>query len=270
MPAKAGPSRFPRTVTPLSLVASLITGVFGATWVFTRAGGVWTEQGKLVGSGAAGNAQQGISVSLSADGNTALIGGNSDNAYFGATWVFNRSGGVWTQQGAKLVGSGVVANPDSNQGASVRLSADGNTALIGGLGDNFFAEATWVFTRNSGVWTQQGDKLVGTGAAGNAFQGYSVALSADGNTAVIGGREDNGGAGAAWVFTRAGGVWTQQGSKLVGSGAVGNANQGWSVAIAGDSSTFMLGGLNDNAGAGAAWVFFSRRHRHCRCPRRRT
>jgi hypothetical protein len=36
-------------------------------------------------------------------------------------------------------------------------------------------------------FTQQGPKLVGTGASGNAFQGSSVALSADGNTATLGG-----------------------------------------------------------------------------------
>ena len=72
-------------------------------------------------------------------------------------------------------------------------------------------------------FTQQGPKLVGTGAVGTAEQGYSVALSADGNTAIVGGPDDNSDTGAAWVYTRSGGVWTQQGSKLVGTGAVGAA-----------------------------------------------
>src|ERR1700756_1245095 len=76
-----------------------------------------------------------------------------------------------------------------------------------------------------------GTKLVGSGAVGNAQQGQSVALSADGNTAIIGGNSDNSNAGAAWVFTRDGGVWSQQGNKLVGTGAVGTAQQGWSVAL---------------------------------------
>jgi hypothetical protein len=74
-----------------------------------------------------------------------------------------------------------------------------------------------VFTRSGGVWTQQGDKLVGTGSIGFAFQGVSVSLSGDGNTALLGGNNDNGAAGAAWVFTRTGGVWSQQGAKLVGA-----------------------------------------------------
>jgi uncharacterized protein (TIGR03437 family) len=50
------------------------------------------------------------------------------------------------------------------------------------------------------VWSQKGCKLVGTGAVGDASQGISVALSADGNTAIVGGPNDNGVAGAAWAF----------------------------------------------------------------------
>lgn len=64
---------------------------------------------------------------------------------------------------------------------------------------------------------------------GAASQGYSVALSADGNTAIVGGNDDNSQLGAAWVFTRTGGVWAQQGPKLVGTGAVGPAEPEASV-----------------------------------------
>ena len=54
----------------------------------------------------------------------------------------------------------------------------------------------------AGVWKQQGSELVGTGAAGSANQGYSVALSANGNTAIEGGNSDNSATGAAWVFVQ--------------------------------------------------------------------
>jgi hypothetical protein len=102
---------------------------------------------------------------------------------------------------------------------------------------------------------QQGAKLVGTGAVGAALDGYSVAVSADGNTAVVGGAADDGGAGAAWVYTRSGGVWTQQGAKLVGTGAVGSAIQGSSVAVSADGNTAVVGGAADDGDAGATWVF---------------
>jgi hypothetical protein len=229
-------------------------GEVGASWVWTRNGGLWTQQGpKLVGSGAVGQSRQGFSVSLSADGNTAIVGGKDDNGEAGAAWVWIRSGAVWTQQGPKLVGSGAVGN--AQQGRSVSLSADGNTAIVGGYQDNGGAGAAWVWIRNGGVWTQQGPKLIGSGAVGNAQQGRSVSLSADGNTAIVGGFTDNSNAGAAWVFTRSSGVWTQQGLKLIGSGAVGGAQQGSSVSLSADGNTAMIGGLADDSNAGAAWVF---------------
>ena len=103
-------------------------------------------------------------------------------------------------------------------------------------------------------WTPQGNKLVGVGAVGTANQGVSVALSADGNTALVGGPGD-GDVGAVWVFTRSNSVWTQQGNQLIGTGAVGVAEQGWSVALSADGNTAVAGGLSDNGGDGAAWVF---------------
>ena len=251
---------------------------------------------KPVSTDAAGNANQGMSVALSADGNTAIVGGPGPNnadrdrspsigpagaAWIftrrgacghsravnwlarpthleggcglkvplwrcpltatpplsaaratirttGATWVFVRSGGVWSQQGAKLVGTGPHRASESGiplgQGMSVALSADGDTAIVGG----WRAEGSWVFTRRGGIWSQQGKQLIGSGAVGSARQGMSVALSADGNTAIVGGWSDHDRTGAAWVFTRSSGIWSQQGKKLVGSGAVGGARQGMS------------------------------------------
>ncbi len=231
----------------------------GAAWVFTRSGGVWTQQGsKLVGTGEVGTfgANQGFSVALSADGDTAIVGGYLDNFYIGAAWVFTRSGRVWTQQGSKLVGTGVVGKY-SSQGDSVALSADGNTAIVGGWRDNTNAGAAWVFTRSGTTWSQQ-QKLVGTGAVNKPYsaqQGNSVALSGDGNAAIVGGPNDNVATGAAWVFTRSGSTWTQQGSKLVGTGAAGDASQGYSVALSADGNTAIVGGVRDNTNAGAAWVF---------------
>lgn len=230
----------------------------GAAWVFTRQGGAWTQQGsKLIGTGAVGIAREGTSVALSGDGNTALIGGSGDNGNLGAAWVFTRTNGTWTQQGSKLVGVG-TQGPSVFWGNSVALSQDGNTALFGGSGDNADFGGVWVLTRDaSGQWNQQGVKLVGTGAVGSAHQGYRVALSGDGNTAVWGGYADNNDAGAMWVFTRRGGVWTQQGNKVVGAGAVGSATQGASVALSADGTTAAAGGFFDNGGDGDVWVWTS-------------
>ena len=173
---------------------------------------------KLIGEGSVGRTFRGIAVALSGDGNTAIMGGPSDNSGVGAAWVFTRRGSAWIQQGSKLVGTGGLK--PAQQGYAVALSADGNTAILGG-----FREA-WVFTRSGGIW------------------------SGDGNTALIGGFADDSLNGAAWIFTRKDSVWAQQGSKLVGSGAVGRiVHQGHSVALSADGSTAIVGGVRD------AWVF---------------
>ena len=126
-------------------------------------------------------------MALSSDGNTALIGGPSDNGEVGAAWVFTRSGSTWTQQGAKLTGAG-KRSARRPFGRSVALSADGNTALIGRpQATTAQVGAAWVFTRSGSTWTQQGAKLTGGGESRAGDFGYSVALSADGNTALIGG-----------------------------------------------------------------------------------
>jgi len=77
---------------------------------------------------------QGTSLALSSDGDTLAVGGFYDNVSgtgtgIGATWIFTRSGGVWTQQGTKLVGTGYTGTV---QGTWVSLSSDGNTLAVGG------------------------------------------------------------------------------------------------------------------------------------------
>ena len=252
-PRKASLSRCQPTATPPLWAGSQDNLKAGAAWVFTRSGDVWTQRGsKLVGTGAVGNAYQGVSVALSADGNTAIVGGSGDNSDAGAAWVYTRSGDIWIQQGSKLIGTGAVGK--AGQGYSVALSADGNTAIVGGLGDNANTGAAWVYGRSGAAWSQQGSKLVGSRAVGEAKQGYSVAMSADGNTAVVGGLGDNSYSGAAWAYSRSGATWSQQGDKLVGVGAIGHAEQGFSAALSADGNTAIVGGIADKVVTGAAWV----------------
>jgi hypothetical protein len=209
---------------------------------------------KLVGAGKRGTAEFGTSVALSADGDTALIGGPSDHNNVGAAWVFTRSGSTWAQQGKKLTGKGESGGGQFGQ--SVALSADGNTALIGGPScEQCGRGAAWVFVRSGSIWNQQGRDLTGRGGTPIANFGVSVALSADGNTALIGGVDNNGDVGAAWVFTRSDSRWTQQGKKLTGSGEAGAGDFAYSVALSADGDTALIGGPSDHNNVGAAWVF---------------
>ena len=235
-------------------------GQKGAAFVFTRSGTTWSPQGaKLVGVGEEGEGQFGFSAALSADGNTALIGGPHDEAgkvaMVGAAWAFTRSGGTWAAQGGPLVGTG--AEGAGELGSAVALSADGDTALAGAPGDGS-AGATFVFARTVSAWAQQGAKLTPSDASGAAGFGGGVALSADGTTALIGGPVDKPGKepeGAAWEFIRSGGNWSQQGTKLKGSGQVGEGEFGIGVALSADADTAVIGAPLDNGDIGAAFAF---------------
>jgi hypothetical protein len=312
---------------------------------------------------------QGVSVALSADGNTALVGLSGDNTFIGAAWVFTRTNGVWSQQGNKLVGTGYDGGSGVRQGTSVALSADGTRrssaarlmtsssaprgssrgAAASGrsraasswarallrlvraarwlslpMGTRRSSAASWTIptaaprgpsraaaasgasraTSSSGRATSgsrteaarslsrptairrssvvprttrtvqwpschvglhaQRQRLEPAGRQARrerrsygSSQGSSVALSADGNTALIGGPIDNGELGATWVFTRSGSIWTQQGIKLLGTNPIqrDGVDQGASVALSADAKLALVGGPHDDNGAGAAWFF---------------
>ncbi len=217
--SRAFPSRFLQTATRQSRVARETTAGLarsGSLRGIERATGVskgisWSAPARSMLGDLAypfNGAQQGASVALSSDGNTAVEGGYNDNGGMGAVWVFTRdSNGNWSQQGSKLVGTGGIGTVVW-QGVAVSLSGDGNTALSGASSDDGgFTQsaggkgvgAFWAFTRDSdGNWTQLGNKLVGSGLTGPQYQGRAIAISADGNTALEGGN----GAQAVWPFAR--------------------------------------------------------------------
>jgi hypothetical protein len=244
------------------------SGNIGEVWAFTRTGSTWTHQGEsFTGSGETGESHFGYSVALSSNGTTALIGGYGDNSSTGAAWVFTRSGETWIQQGAKLTGAEEEGH--AKFGWSVSLSANGNTALIGGPGDEHGARvggeeigAAWVFARSGEKWTQQGAKLEGAGEFEEGGFGWSVALSGEGTTALIGapleetgGSAGDGEVGSAYVFTRSGETWTQQGGALTGSGEAGEGGLGTSVALSSNGSTALIGAPRDgNVGLSLEYI----------------
>ena len=235
---------------------------FGAAYVFTRTAGTWTQQQKLVVLDNNTDEFFGNSVALSSDGNTALIAAEGDDTSRGAAYIFTRSGGTWTEQ-QRLTAIG-RANSDFF-GWSVALSSDGLTALIGAIGEdtspNTNNGAAYVFTLTGGVWTQQQELLASDRSSFDNF-GISVALSADGLTAIIGASGETtsptSGQGAAYVFTRSAGTWTEQ-AKLLASDRATDDDFGHSVAISADGNTVIIGAYiedtSPNTNNGAAYIF---------------
>ncbi|MGH8126998.1 MAG: hypothetical protein ACRETC_01335, partial [Gammaproteobacteria bacterium] len=152
---------------------------------------------------------------LSADGTTALVGADDRNSDTGAAYVFTESGGVWSQQ-TELTDPGLGGDVF---GVSVALASVGTEALVGADGHDNGVGAAYVFTESGSAWSQQAELAASDGAADDFF-GTSVALSADGATALAGAYGRNSFTGAAYVFTGSGAppTVTGLGDIIVGEG----------------------------------------------------
>ena len=178
-------------------------------YVFTRSGSTWTEEVRLQPSTTTLGDNFGISISASSDGNTVISGASlyHTNAISdaGAAFIFTRSGSTWTEEAMIQASDQGVSY---QFGLAVSMSNDGNTVIVGAIFDddgtiaNEETGAAYIFTRDGSTWTEQSKLTASDAEKGDQF-GYSVAVSGDSLTAIIGTTmEDTGGvsAGAAYVF----------------------------------------------------------------------
>ncbi|MHC4976809.1 MAG: FG-GAP repeat protein, partial [Planctomycetota bacterium] len=229
----------------------------GSSYVFTRAGTMWTQQARLMDSDGGTNDFFGAGVAL--EGDTALIGASGDTDAGGigqgSAHVIERLGSVWVGPELKVFASDAAAGDRFGH----TLVLDGDTALIGAYFDDDAGAnsgSAYVFVRTGTTWLEQAKLVASDAAAGDNF-GVSVAL--DGDTALVGAHNDDdlGGAdqGSAYVFVRTGTTWTEQ-AKLTASDAFTSDNFGRSVAI--DNDTALVGSYFDTDGLsniGSAYVF---------------
>jgi hypothetical protein len=150
-------------------------------------------------------------------------------------------------------------------GNAVALADDGSMALVAAEEDEDpngeGAGSAYIFGRTDNGWSQGAKLAPEDGVSGDGF-GESVALAEDGSTALVGAEtaDDPNGeqTGAAYVFARDGNSWSQQ-AKLVANDGDDGDRFGFSVALAGDGSTALIGAEEDDEpngeAAGAAYVF---------------
>jgi hypothetical protein len=246
----------------------------GAVYVYARSGAGWAQQAYVKASNPGADDQFGYGVGLSADGNTLVVsapwedsgatgvnGNQDDNSVqnSGAVYVFSRTGSTWSQQ-AYLKASNTGEKDEGDQfGYSVAVSGDGNTLAVGAIGEDSAATgingnqkdnsaagsgAAYVFTRSGNTWSQQAYVKSST-AARNALFGYSLSLSANGDTLAAGAFDEDRGLGALYVFTRAGGAWSQQARVQAKEGDRGDSMGCW-VAISNDGNTIAAGALDED------------------------
>ena len=224
-----------------------------------------TEQSaKLIPADGDSGDNFGISVGVSGDGSTAIIGAirdeDSNGVEVGSAYVFSRPGGGWQIKLAATDGDNV-----DRFGSSVGVSDDGTTAIIGADFDEdpngTGAGSAYLFRRGDGSWQERAKLAASDGDSDDNF-GDSVGISGDGNTVVVGASQDedpNGtGAGSAYVFRRINGSW-QERAKLAASDGDSDDNFGSSISISGDGNTVVIGadfGRDIDAGeVGSVYVF---------------
>jgi hypothetical protein len=223
----------------------------GAAYIFTRSGDSWFQQAKIRASDKSQNGDFGKSVSISGDGNTAIVGSPGG---VGGAYIFTRSGEVWSEKKK-------ILNPNvrlEGFGFSVSISGDGKTAIVGVLGARQGGHAptgaVYIFIRSGDSWFEQGHfDGVAMGADANYHFGWSVSISGDGNTVIVGANDSRHSnqaeykevhgerpAGAAYIFDRHNSMWFFQ-AKIRASDKRNNDHFGYSVSISGDGKTAIVG-----------------------------
>lgn len=142
-------------------------------------------------------------------------------------------------------------------GTSIAFSADGNTMAVGAAYVNANIGKVYIYTRSGTSWSYE-STLTGTGYSGNPQFGFSLSLSSDGNTIAFSGYQNNSTNSAVWVFTRSGTTWTQQAGPITPTGLTGVYTGGWfgySLSLAGDGNTLVVGAPRDASGLGSVFVF---------------
>jgi hypothetical protein len=229
----------------------------GSAYVFVRGENSWIQQQKLTANDGSSDDFFGASVAISED--TLVVGAFLDSApaqRSGSAYVFVRNGVTWTQEQKLVAFDGAVGDWF---GYAVAIS--GETAVVGVYSDDDAGAesgSAYVFVRNGTVWTTQ-QKLTASDAATDDWFGYSVAI--DDDTLVVGAPFDEdtevSNSGSAYVFTRDGGIWSEQ-QKLTVEYPWLDDHLGFSVAVDGD--TAVIGApLKDlylsNYRSGVAYVF---------------
>lgn len=219
----------------------------GSVYVFTWSEGAWLQQQKLITSDGDIGDRFGEAVGVS--GNTLVAGAPGDDE----AYVFIRSGSVWSQQ-QRLVAAD--AGSPSRFGTSVAISGDtvivgAPTPYVGGPYSELDTGFAYVFVRTVDVWAQQQKLTPSDGASGDVFGG---AVSLSGDTVIVGatGDDDHGaGSGSAYVFTRSGGVWSEE-QKLGSSDGAPGDQFGVAVDVSGGfavSAAHRDDDLGDESGA---------------------
>ena len=269
----------------------------GAVYLFEKQNGTWIQTLKISeNGGGAGklntelNAYDyfGSATSMSSDGTVLVVGANSTDNYKGAVYLFEKSGGSWSQT-LKIfdkVGTAGAGELDISLdtfdafGGSASISSDGTLLAIGASGDDDGGNrsnrgAVYLFEKSNGTWSQSlkiSDNNGGTGNLDVSLSlsdhfGTSTAISADKTIIAVGAYADDDGdgtnSGAVYLFEKSGGTWTQTlkisenggGDGKLNVTLDGNDSFGIATALSAVGTVLAVGAFGDNSRKGAVYLF---------------
>ena len=227
----------------------------GAVYVFERIGGVWVQVQKLISSDAAPFDDFGYSLAI--DGDYAVISSYLDDDFgnfSGSAYTFKRTAGIWIQTQKLLPNAGAA-----NQQFGFDVDIHGTQIVIGARNDGTsvsFGGAAYIYERTGETWAQTAKIKPNDNSANKVF-GSSVSISQ--GIVLVGALGDNAGesnSGAAYVFEKVAGNWTQK-AKLKPDTIIAGEYFGYSVDNVGKK--LLIGayrGKNaSNVASGSAFIF---------------
>jgi hypothetical protein len=187
----------------------------------------------------------GESVALSADGGEALVGAQFANS----AYLFAETAGTWSTTPVAIFRGG-----SGGFGATVALSADGRVALVGAPFTNSNEEgAVYVYKESASGWLTRPVATL-SGRSGQ-FLGTAVALSGDGQEALVGAPTAGAGfGGAAYLYAERAGSWPATPIASFPSTSSGEGF-GSSVALSADGRVALVGTQFTGSGHGAAYLY---------------
>ncbi len=221
----------------------------GAAYVFYRSGSSWTEQQKLTPGDTADGDYFGKSVSI--DGEYAIIGAPGKNSDQGFSYIFKRTGTVWTQM------TKIGATGSNKLGWSVSISIP--CVIMGAYGTNSNVGAAHIYELVGSSWYGKGALTASDGVTDDLF-GISVAI--DDDYAICGSQGHDltaGGEGAAYIFEKPTTGWASmtETQKITASDNQGGDGFGKSVSVDEDGIIVSSPDEDDiGAARGAAYIFY--------------
>lgn len=281
----------------------------GAAYLFERQNNLWTQTDYLKASNTDKQDSFGYDVALSANGLLAIVGApgedsntsqingdQTDNSHSnsGAVYVFSNNGTTWSQESYLKA----INNDKEDQfGYSVSTNLDGTVIAVGAFKEASDSEtngndadnsalasgAAYVYHKEQSQWVNKAYIKAANSDASDQF-GTDVQLSNDGHTLAVGAPHESSSsvgfygdlqlndamsAGAVYLYTNTGGVWSQ--SEYIKSPNTNAGDEfGHAIALSGNSNTLVIGAEkeassfsgnttspddNNNSDSGAAYIY---------------